>query len=202
MLRCNMARSINYTKAVVICHGKSEYQISRYIYTNLRLPVKLHAKDKGKHSIQIPGLIQELSTSVFTNIKTFSEHFNVEVKSRNKCLESFKLFTFMDTDDCSQIQKSDYISGKMFSGHWLSDYIVPIYDNPDLENVLFSCGLIPKIFNSNEKGKCYEKIFPINGNSKAEGTIDDIKEFRNKLYNCKNTNIHTMIDYFLGLIAN
>ncbi len=85
-----MARSINYTKAVVICHGKSEYQISRYIYTNLRLPVKLHAKDKGKHSIQIPGLIQELSTSVFTNIKTFSEHFNVEVKSRNKCLESFK----------------------------------------------------------------------------------------------------------------
>ena len=146
-----MARSIHYTKAVVICHGKSEYQISRYISTNLRLPVKLHSKDKGKHSIQIPGLMQELSTSIFANIKTFSEYFNVEVKSR--CLENFKLFTFMDTDDCSQIQKSDYISGKMFSDHWLSDYIVPIYDNPDLENVLFSCGLIPKIFNRNETCK-------------------------------------------------
>lgn len=80
--------------------------------------------------------------------------------------------------------------------------IVPIYDNPDLENVLFSCGLIPKIFNRNGKGKCYEKIFPINGNSKVEGTIEDIKAFRNKLSNCQNTNIHTMIDYFLGLIAN
>lgn len=195
-----MQRQINYTKAVVICHGKSEYQISRYISTNLRLPVKFHMKDKGKHSIQITGLMKELNTSIFANIKNFSEYFNIEVKSKKICFSDFKLFMFMDTDDCNQTQKTDYISGKMFSDHWLNDYIVPIYDDPNLEKILFNCGLISKIFNNKEKGRYYEKIFPVNGNNKAEGTIEDVRAFRDKLIDCKNTNINTMIDYFLGLI--
>ena len=39
--------NFNYTKCLVIVHGKSEYDLVRYIYTNLHLNLKIIAKDKG-----------------------------------------------------------------------------------------------------------------------------------------------------------
>ena len=45
--------TLNYTRCAVIVHGKSEFALVKYIYTNLHLPVKIIAKDKGRGSIQI-----------------------------------------------------------------------------------------------------------------------------------------------------
>ncbi|MEZ3452742.1 MAG: hypothetical protein K1W17_00020, partial [Oscillospiraceae bacterium] len=119
-------RSQRYTKAVVICHGKSELQITRYIYSNLHLPVKVYAKDNGRHSIQITSLINELNSTQFRNIDKFADEFSVEVSGtgKNKKLVNFKLFIIMDTDDCTEQQKKKYISAEMFSKHWLYEYIV------------------------------------------------------------------------------
>ena len=47
----------NYTMCAVIVHGKSELQMVRYITSNLRLPVKIIARNRGKSSIQINGLL-------------------------------------------------------------------------------------------------------------------------------------------------
>ena len=52
--------ALNYTKCAVIVHGKSEFVLVKYIYTNLHLPVKIIAKDKGRGSIQINGLLEYL----------------------------------------------------------------------------------------------------------------------------------------------
>lgn len=40
--------TLSYTKCAVIVHGKSEFTLVKYIYTNLHLPVKIIAKDKGR----------------------------------------------------------------------------------------------------------------------------------------------------------
>lgn len=48
--------TLNYTRCAVIVHGKSEFALVKYIYTNLHLPVKIIAKDKGRGSIQINGI--------------------------------------------------------------------------------------------------------------------------------------------------
>lgn len=42
----------------------------------------------------------------------------------------------MDTDDCTEKQKEEYINKSMFRGHWAYDYIVPIFNSPALEDVL------------------------------------------------------------------
>ena len=124
------SNGINYLKGLVICHGKSEVQMVRYTYwalerkhesaksheryitTNLHLNVRQYSKDKGAHSIQITDLTKLLNSKPFKTISSFSAEYPVEIKgkgSKSK-LEDFKLFIIMDTDDCTEEQKQDYIS--------------------------------------------------------------------------------------------
>jgi len=92
--------SLNYTRCAVIVHGKSEYILVRYIYTNLHLPVKIIAKDKGKSSIQINGLKSMLSKKPFKSLKEMANEYGIEYDKKSKLLKNFKLFIIMDTDDC------------------------------------------------------------------------------------------------------
>ena len=50
------SRDLKYNKALIICHGKSEYHIARYIKSNLRLPISIFANQNGATSIQITSL--------------------------------------------------------------------------------------------------------------------------------------------------
>lgn len=63
--------ALNYTKCVVIVHGKSEFALVKYIYTNLHLPVKIIAKDKGRGSIQINGLSEYLRKKQFRTLNEY-----------------------------------------------------------------------------------------------------------------------------------
>ena len=94
-----MASKFNYTKAVVICHGKSEVCMVRYIYTNLHLPIKICANNNGKNSIQITSLKTLLDTPAFKNLNAFANEFDVETigKGKQRALCNFRLFMIMDT---------------------------------------------------------------------------------------------------------
>lgn len=83
-------------------------------------------------------------------------------RDANKHLKDFRLFAIMDTDDCTAKQKRDYISKDMFKGHWLHEYIVPIYNSEDLEDVIVSTGIMPKKAKKREKGSSYKDYFPVN----------------------------------------
>ena len=73
-------RSLHYSKALVICHGLSELQITKYIYTNLHLPVRTYAKDNGKHSIQITSLLNLLSSAPFGSLSQFCDEYTVQAE--------------------------------------------------------------------------------------------------------------------------
>ncbi len=197
------AAKVNYLKALVICHGKSEVEMVRYISTNLHLNVKQYAKNKGKSSIQITSLTAVLNSAPFNSMKAFTEEYAVETSGRgaNKKLCNFKLFIVMDTDDCTEQQKADYISKRMFEGHWLYDYIVPIYNVRNLEDVLLDCKVIDKQVRNSEKGAYYKRIFPINARPLSDDTVYDIKTFKEKIAGCKNTNLTVLIDFCLSLVG-
>lgn len=89
---------------------------------------KIISRDKGKSSIQINGLPAFLKKKTFQSLKAFSDEYSVEYDKKNRRLKNFKLFIIMDTDDCEESIKQKYISGKLFSGHPLKEYIVPIYN--------------------------------------------------------------------------
>ena len=193
----------NYVNGVVICHGKSELCVAKYITTNLHLRIKTHARDKGESSIQITGLMKELKKKPFDKLSSLIDKFGeVESSGRGKNLKlsNFKLFIIMDTDDCTDKQKEDFISGAMFADHWLREYIVPIYSIESMEDVMVDVGLMKERISDAEKGKYYTKVFPINPKPLSNDTLQEVKTLRQKIEKSRKTNLNTFIDYCLGLL--
>ena len=123
-----------------------------------------------------------------------------KTKGKNKKLANFKLFIIMDTDDCTEQQKKDYLSKKMFEGHWLHEYIVPIVNIPNLEDVLTEVGMMPKKIRNDEKGEYYAKVFPINDKPLSNDTLKDVLTLRDFVRKSQNTNLPIYIDYCLSLL--
>lgn len=169
-----MSKKLNYCKGVIIAHGKSEYILAEYIKSNLHLPVGIYAKNKGKTSIQIDGLMRVLGNNIFKNKNCLKKEYQIEEKNRE--LINFFVMPIMDLDDTSKKKIQDYKSGKMFEKHWLSPYIIPIWNNKNLDEVLLKVGLIDKIPNYKEKGEMYRNIFPVNSGESDKEKIEKLKE--------------------------
>ena len=181
--------NFNYTKCLVIVHGKSEYDLVRYIYTNLHLNLKIIAKDKGRESIQINGLKTLFTKSSFLSLSKFSKEYCIEYDKKSKVLKDFRLFVIMDTDDCSLETKEKYISGELFEFSVLKDYIVPIYNIENLEDVMIKAGIMAKRIPISQKGSYYSKVFPVNTEPMSFDTIAQVTGFYNKIKNVKETNL-------------
>ena len=153
-------RKPNYCKGVVIVHGKSELLLVEHIKSNLHLPIEIYAENNGKTSIQIDGLMNVLKNNIFKSKNLFNKKYGVEI--RNDRLENFLLMPIMDLDDTSEEKKQRYISKEMFEKHWLNEYIVPIWNRNNLDEVLFGLKLIDKMPNDKEKGRLYRNLFPTN----------------------------------------
>ena len=183
----------NYICAIVVVHGESENIITKHIKSSLRLNVYIHRRST---SIQINGLLNELNTN-FGDIKQLKSKLKNQLDIDKNKVKNFKIFTIMDTDDCTDKMKKQYINGDLFSSYNLKEYVVPIYSNPDLENALYLSGLIPKIFNDSEKVKEYGKLFPINrvavGNSQLP--LEEMKKTYSKLESNGATNLELFIKY-------
>lgn len=187
--------ALNYTKCAVIVHGKSEFLFVRFIYTNLHLPVKIISKDKGKGSIQINGLKEFLKKKQFSTLSAFASEYSVEYDKKAKRLKNFKLFIMMDTDDCSEDTRKRYISGEMFKGHPLSDYIVPLYNIKNLEDVMIKADIMVKRIRDSEKGTYYGRIFPINMEPISIDTLNQVRMFAKKIKAVRQTNMLEFIEY-------
>lgn len=180
----------NYLKGLVIVHGKSELQMVRYISSNLHLNIKPYGRNSGRNNIQIQGLLTILKGNDFKSKRNFINRYPVETKSGR--ILNFKLFTIMDLDDCPKTMAKEYINGRIFAQHWLSPYIHPIINTPDLEHVLVQSGIIKTTIKKHDKGSEYIKIFPIN---KGIPNIEEIKQFKDKVEKCHNTNLEQFVDY-------
>ncbi len=194
--------ALKYTRCAVIVHGKSEFHLTRFIYTNLHLPVKIISKDKGRGSIQITGLKDLLNKRIFKSLGAFATEYSVEYDKKQKKLKNFKLFIIMDTDDCSDKIKREYISGKMFRGHPLQEYIVPIYNTENLEDVMIRAGIMVKRIPNSEKGSYYSKIFPINTDPVSNDTLKQIRTFASKIKGVEQTNLLEFVEYCFEQLPN
>ena len=190
-----------YKKAAIIVHGKSERFLASYIYTNLHLPVRIIDSNKGKSSIQINGLQKILSSKPYNSLKTFAEAYSIEYDKKKKALKNFKLFIIMDTDDCSDQTRKDYISGRMFESSCLKEYIVPIYNSPNLEEVMIKAGIMTKKIPDAQKGSYYSKVFPINQDPFSTDTLEQIHVLSKKLQEVRETNLLEYVNYCLSLIS-
>lgn len=186
-------RKANYTRAFVICHGKSEHILAQSIKSNLRLPIQIYSRNNGSTSIQIEGLDHLLRQKDFSSIHNFQTYNNVIFEISKTKIINFYCFIIMDTDDVhSDATLDSFINKKMFENHWLYDYIIPIYNCPNLDEVCNNHGYI---VNQKEKTKSYQRIFP--------GIKGDFEEFHSVLAHfkgAKDSNIDSMLEYFNSLL--
>ena len=190
-------KQLNYTKAVVIVHGKSEKQICQYIKNKLRLKIEIYSDKNGEKAIQITSLKNTLNNKIFKSFRNFIKVYeDIKLTDDRKFIDDkFKIFIIMDTDDCSEKQKRDFINGNMFKEHWAYKYIVPIYNIPELETVLEMAN-IPFKKTGNKRKKEYIKIFPTD--PKYENTDEiQIKQLLHTLKKQKNTNLNEFLDFCL-----
>lgn len=199
-------RKLSHLRGIVIVHGKSELQIVKHIKSNLRITIEIFAEKNGENSIQINGLKNILGNTIFKSIGTIQKNYptiQVSKNGKNKVLENFKIFIIMDTDDCTQKEKENFINKEMFKNHWAYEYIVPIYNSDNLEDVLKSSNVkyneydIKNIKDKDLKSK-YIKIFPIK-NGATQDEIEKLKELNETLRKSKKTNINEFIDYCMDI---
>lgn len=175
-------------EVMAIVHGRSEYQICCSIRSNLRLKHHIHARRAGKNSIQVTSVMAELNREEFRSLSNFTRRFPDVSKSKGK-LKDFVLFIIMDVDDCTPKQRDDFISKELFRGHWLYDYIVPIYSDPNLEATMKAAAIPIK------NKKDYFTVYPT---SHGDLNITIIKEHWEKLRDCRCSNLDL---YFKHCIA-
>lgn len=189
-----------YLKSVVIVHGKSEKQICEYIKSNLRLKMDIVSDKKGEKSIQITSLKNILNNTVFGSYQSFIANYedvkHIKNGKKSKIDSSFRIFIIMDTDDCTEVQKREFINKEMFKTHWAYEYIVPIFDSPDLESVLVKAN-IKFEKKGMERKKEYIKIFPTEQKYISRENIE-LKKFCDDLSKVKDTNMNEFIEFCLS----
>lgn len=126
---------------------------------------------------------------------------DLEIKDNKTIIEKdFKIFIIMDTDDCkNEEEKNNFINKNMFKNYWAYDYMVPIYNITNLEDVLIKAEIIDKntIKNKKDKKNYKIKIFPITKQD-TESDVKQIEEFYKKLLKVKNiSNMHEFIKFCL-----
>lgn len=187
----------SYLKAVVIVHGKSEYRICDYIKRDIRLKIEIYSEKKGKKSIQITSLKNVLGNTIFKSLRSLKNNYgDLEVDPKSKLpMDYFKIFIIMDTDDCNEETKIRYMTKKLFINHWAYDYIVPIWNINNLEDVLEKSGVKFTKKGNNRKSE-YIDLFPTDKNYTKSDVIQ-IEELCEQLKNNKNTNLNEFLEFCL-----
>lgn len=177
-----------YTRAVIICHGKSEVIFTKNIRSNLRLKIEIDSKNNGEGSIQITSLIKFLRTKGYSGIKSILRKF-IDIEYEKHKLLNSKLFIIMDVDKPELTKEiiDNYKNKTMFKEFDYYDYIVPIYNDKNLDDVLIKLGYAVDI---KCKGASYQKIFP-----GKNGDYESFKQLKEKIKTSKNSNLIELFDY-------
>ena len=185
-------RGANYTKAIVIVHGKSEYDIVKYIKSKLRIPMEPYSRDNGRSSIEISSLKDILNNQDFSTIRGFTNRFpKVECDDKGKP-KNVKIFMIMDVDRTSEADFIAYKDKSFFPKTWLKHMLVPIWNNNNLEEVLEQIGYDYARTKKQKKG--YKRAFPVERGSQD---IESIEKLRNKLKTSGKTNMDEFLTFCL-----
>ncbi len=188
-------REPNYCRTLIIVHGLSEYQMCEYIKQNLRMPIEIYGDKNGKKSIQISSLMGTLNDHNHKSLHNFYNTYNsVKLSGRGKKqqIENFKIFIIMDVDDCTEQERDRYINKSMFKGHWALDYIEPLFNKLNLEDVMKSCAI--PFDNKQSKSSQYISIFPTDKKHIKNDSMQ-ILEFYNAIKSSSKTNMELLFEY-------
>lgn len=166
-------------------------------YANI-LKIEIISDKNGEKAIQITSLSNLLKNKIFINSSSFINTYeDIELNHDNKSInDNFKIFIIMDTDDCSDLQKKQFINKDMFKDHWAYKFIVPIYNTPELETILTKAK-VPFTRTGVKRKKEYIKLFPTDEKYEKNDVIQ-IEELIRQLSKIKDTNLEEFLKFCLN----
>lgn len=193
-------RKINYCRAIIICHGKSEKLLFDKIKSVLRIKIEVRGNDNGNSSIKIQGIANYLQRQEYQNRKDFCNTFFgtgfsdlLSSKQLTSRIQKVKIFVVMDVDDASEDQLERYKKSEYFYPKWLKPCFVPIYNDHNLEQTVKKMGYeIPN--SKHDKAPFYRKLW-----ADKITTVEDVKNLQQKMKCCQCTNMELVLDYLLKI---
>lgn len=175
------------TDTLVIVHGKSEEILCQSVSRMLRMPMVVFSRNEASEAITIEQLPSILTEDPFTSKKALHRRFeDLEYNGRrDDPMKDLRIFTIMDVDMDRRSLKS-YISGDLFRNAPLRQHLVPIYSDPNLDNVLQSVGVE---IDTSRKTKSYARAFE---------RLDDPLDLYMRLRSCPSTNLDVFLRHCLS----
>lgn len=157
------------------------------------MPLLIMGKDHGHSSIQINKLqdlfFQSKDLNTPAGFKRKWPGAGLEGTTKHPYfLNDFKIFVVMDTDDCNEETLQKFKDRSLFAGHWAYEWIVPVFNTENLEDVMERTGL-PFTKKGIERKKEYSQIVP--------GSIDGWSDLASRLRKDSKTNLEEPIEHIL-----
>ena len=135
-----------------------------------------------------------LNSRDFKSLTNFRRKYTLYIKKGK--IKNFIVFIIMDFDEQEYTPeiKNNYLNKSMFKGHFLYDYIVPIYNDLNFDDVMRSVGFSIDVKN---KVKSYNKIFP-----GENGDYEQFKVIKERLSQTKKSNISILFEYLDQIYNN
>lgn len=150
---------MSHSDIVVIAHGRSEMIMAKAVMKALRLQITVFNPYDGKQDVSIGNILDIMDKNGFREEHTIHKKFpdlNYESKG-NPHMPDLKIFPVMDIDSYGKMKKS-YETGNMFKDYPFSNRIFPIFNDPNLDEVLKELGYKVDTNGSN-KVTSYHEIF-------------------------------------------
>lgn len=140
---------------VAIVHGESERILVKDISNKLRYPIEIFP-EKSTSTVDLPNVGHILGTKPFTSERELHKMFpKLDYVPGKICkIPDLKIFPIIDVDQHQGFRKS-FCSKDLFRDCPLKDAIVPVINDPNLDEVLKGAGLD---VNVNSKVKSYSEL--------------------------------------------
>lgn len=127
---------------VVVAHGKSEVAMWQTFRMRLRTNICIYSNKNGEEAITISGLPELFTGGEMSSEKEIYKRFGEDLDYRPRAREplpGLKIFTVMDIDGNNR-DRRPYMSGELLKNVPLGKYIVPIYNDNNLDDVMGEMG--------------------------------------------------------------
>lgn len=139
---------------VIIAHGASEIILCRRLSSLIKTPVEIYSRSRGEETIALSHLQELLSNSPFDSEKSLHKQYpRLEYRTGKVRMPNLTIIPVVDVDGDGRSIKS-YLSGDMFNDSLFRDRIIPVLNNPNLEEVMYDIGY-PQII---DKTQSYSKM--------------------------------------------
>ena len=172
------------TNFIVICHGKSEVILARWLQKETHVVLNIDSRNEGRNSIMINSLVEYMKLNGYYDSSKLKRRFpNIEYKNR-KGFKDLRIFIVMDVDTDDSLVH-DYETRLMFRDCPLGDCIVPILNRKEMDTVFRSIGFN---IDDNNKPESYREAL----------NSTDVDSLLASLKVCDKTNLDTMIEEILA----